>query len=94
LSSGVNLDGTPSGVPANYVAINRRFVEGGQRIFTQDVDTFSGTVTLDGSFHIGEHKWFWDANAVYGLNDAHQLFTGNVNAAKLAQALGPVSQCT
>ncbi|MFX8254383.1 hypothetical protein ABTL28_19350, partial [Acinetobacter baumannii] len=39
-------------------------------------------------------KWFWDANAVYGLNDAHQLFTGNVNAAKLAQALGPVSQCT
>jgi len=94
LSSGVNLDGTPSGVPANYVAINRRFVEGGQRVFTQDVDTFSGTVTLDGSFHIGDHKWFWDANAVYGLNDAHQLFTGNVNAAKLAQALGPVSQCT
>ena len=94
LSSGVNLDGTPSGVPANYVAINRRFVEGGQRVFTQDVDTFSGTVTFDGDFHIGDHKWYWDVNAVLGLNDAHQLFTGNVNAANLAQALGPVSQCT
>jgi len=31
---------------------------------------------------------------VVGLNDAHQLFTGNLNAAKLAQALGPVANCT
>ena len=94
LSSGVNLDGTKSALPANYVAINRRFVEGGQRIFMQDVDTFSGTVTVDGSFNVGDHKWYWDVNSVFGLNDAHQLFTGNLNAAKLAQALGPVSQCT
>ncbi|CAN5429466.1 TonB-dependent receptor [soil metagenome] len=94
LSSGVNLDGTPSALPANYSTVRRRFVEGGQRIFTQDVDTFSATATLDGSFHIGEHKWYWDVNGVYGINDAHQLFTGNVNAEKLAQALGPVANCT
>ena len=94
LSSGVNLDGSPSLLPANYSTVRRRFVEGGQRIFTQKVDTMSATATLDGSFHIGEHKWFWDLNAVYGINDAHQLFTGNVNAAKLAQALGPLVQCT
>jgi iron complex outermembrane recepter protein len=94
LSSGVNLDGTPSALPANYSTVRRRFVEGGQRTFTQNVDTMSATATLDGSFNIGEHKWYWDVNAVYGLNDAHQLFTGNVNAAKLAQALGPVAQCT
>ncbi len=94
LSSGVNQDGTPSAEPANYSTIRRRFVEGGQRIFSQNVNTFSTTVTLDGSFHIGAHKWYWDINGVYGLNDAHQLFTGNVNAAKLAQALGPVADCT
>lgn len=94
LSSGVNLDGSPSVLPANYSTVRRRFVEGGQRIFTQDVDTFSATMAFDGSFHIGEHKWFWDVSGVYGINDAHQLFTGNVNAARLAQALGPVAQCT
>ena len=94
LSSGVNLDGTPSAQQANYSTVRRRFVEGGQRIFTQNVDTMSATATLDGSFHIGDKKWYWDLNAVYGLNDAHQLFTGNINAANLARALGPISQCT
>jgi iron complex outermembrane receptor protein len=58
------------------------------------VDTFSVTGTLDGSFNVGSRKWYWDVNGVYGLNDAHQLFTGNVNAANLARALGPVAQCT
>ena len=91
---GVTLSSGANGVPANYSYIARRFVEGGQRVFTQDVDTMSATVTVDGSFHVGEHKWYWDVNGVVGLNDAHQLFTGNVNAADLAQALGPVANCT
>ncbi|WP_242150793.1 TonB-dependent receptor domain-containing protein [Sphingomonas sp. BAUL-RG-20F-R05-02] len=94
LSSGVNQDGTPSALPANYTGINRRFVEGGQRTFSQDVNTFTASATLDGSFHVGEHKWYWDVNGVWGLNDAHQIFTGNLNAARLAQALGPVANCT
>jgi iron complex outermembrane receptor protein len=91
---GVTLSSGANGVPANYSYIGRRFVEGGQRIFTQDVDTMSGTVTVDGSFHVGTRKFYWDVNGVVGLNDAHQLFTGNVNAANLAQALGPVANCT
>jgi len=91
---GVTLSSGADGTPANYSTIRRRFVEGGQRVFTQDVNTFSGTVTLDGSFFLGSKKWYWDANAVVGLNDAHQLFTGNLNAAKLAKALGPVANCT
>ncbi len=52
--------------PANYSFIARRLVEAGQRTYTQHVDTMSGTATLDGSFHIGEHKWFWDVNASFG----------------------------
>ncbi len=91
---GVTLSSGANGIPANYSYIARRFVEGGQRIFTQNVDTMSATVTFDGSFHVGDHKWYWDVNGVYGINDAHQLFTGNVNAARLAQALGPVANCT
>jgi iron complex outermembrane receptor protein len=92
---GVTLSaGNPGDPPANYSTVRRRFVEGGQRVFTQNVDTMSATVTLDGSFDLGDHKWYWDVNGVYGINDAHQVFTGNLNAAKLAQALGPVAACT
>ncbi len=83
-----------NGTPATYSFIGRRLVEAGQRTYTQHVDTMDGTATLDGSFHVGGHKWFWDVNASFGLNDAHQTFTGNLNAAKLAQALGPVANCT
>lgn len=80
--------------PANYSTVRRRLVEAGQRTYTQHVDTMSATATLDGSFDAMGRKFYWDANAVLGFNDADQLFTGNINAARLAQALGPVARCT
>ena len=86
--------GNPGDPPANYSTVRRRLVEAGQRTYTQRVDTMSGTATLDGSFLVGARKFFWDVNASFGLNDAHQSFTGNINAAKLKQALGPVAACT
>ncbi|MEQ1547368.1 MAG: TonB-dependent receptor [Chakrabartia sp.] len=92
---GVTLSAGGAGnPPANYSFVARRLVEAGQRTFNQTVDTMSVTATLDGTFKLGDHKWYWDVNAIVGLNDAHQLFTGNINAAKLAQALGPVANCT
>jgi len=91
---GVTLSSGADGNPANYSTVRRRLVEAGQRVFTQDVDTFTAALTFDGSFNVGDHKWYWDVNGVYGVNDGHQLFTGNINAANLARALGPVSQCT
>ncbi len=94
LQSGVNADGSPNGQTKNYSFIARRLIEAGQRTFTQHVDTLSATATLDGSFDVGAHKWFWDTSAVIGFNDAKQTFTGNVNAAKVQQALGPLSACT
>lgn len=94
LESGLNPDGTSNGRTANYSFIARRLVEAGQRTFNQKVDTLSATATLDGSFDVGGHKWYWDATALFGVNDAHQSFTGNVNAAKVAQAIGPLANCT
>ena len=88
LSSGAN------GTPANYSFVARRLVEAGQRTYTQHVDTMSVTASLNGSFMVGSHKWYWDANAILGHNDAKQTFTGNVNAANVQRALGPISQCT
>jgi iron complex outermembrane receptor protein len=94
LESGVNPDGTPNGRTANYSFIARRLVEAGQRTFNQQVDTFAGTATLDGSIEIGTRKFYWDANASLGVNDAHQSFTGNVRADRVAQAIGPIAACT
>ncbi len=86
--------GGAGNAPANYSTVRRRLVEAGQRTYTQTVDTMSATATLDGSFMVGSRKFYWDANAVLGFNDAKQLFTGNINAALLQQALGPVANCT
>lgn len=91
---GVTLSSGADGTPANYSTVRRRFVEGGPRTFTQDVDTMTMSATLDGSFDVGSRKWYWDVNGIYGSNNAHQVFTGNLNAARLAQALGPVGACT
>ena len=90
LSSGAN----PGDPPQNYFQIRRRLIEAGPRHFEQSVDTMYLTGTLDGSFEVGGRKFFWDASAVLGWNDARQTFTGNVNALNLQRALGPVAQCT
>ncbi len=86
--------GNPGDPPANYSTVRRRLVEAGQRTYTQTVDTMSVTGGLDGSFMVGTNKWYWDVSAVIGFNDAKQSFTGNVNAANLTRALGPVGACT
>lgn len=92
---GVTLSaGKPGEAPANYSTVRRRLIEAGQRTYNQEVNTLSLTAGFDGSFDVGGRKWYWDATAVIGYNHANQLFTGNVNAAKLAQALGPVANCT
>ena len=91
---GVTLSSGANGTPSNYTFVARRLVEAGQRTYTQHVDTLSVTGTLDGSFDVGARKWYWDVNLNWGHNDARQLFTGNVNAARVQQALGPLANCT
>ncbi|MDO7840959.1 TonB-dependent receptor domain-containing protein [Sphingomonas immobilis] len=91
---GVTLSaGKPGEGPANYSFVARRLVEAGQRTFNQQVDTMTASATLDGSFNVGEHKWYWDATAAFGVNDAYQTFTGNVRADRVGLALGPVAAC-
>lgn len=94
LESGLNPDGTPNGNTPNYSFVARRLVEAGQRDFHQRVKTYSGTATLDGNFNVGSHEWYWDANASFGINEAKQSFTGNVRADRVAQAIGPIANCT
>ncbi|MEA3009916.1 MAG: iron complex outerrane recepter protein [Sphingomonadales bacterium] len=88
------LTDLPNGEAANYAFIGRRVVEGGPRRYSQQVDTLYLTGTLDGKFQVGGHDWYWDVNAAYGRNKAKQTVLGNINAANLALALGPVAACT
>jgi iron complex outermembrane receptor protein len=79
---------------ANYAFIGRRVVENGPRRYDQQVDTYYLAATFDGSFDMLGHAWNWDVNGVWGRNRAQQEVHGNINAANLARALGPVAACT
>jgi iron complex outermembrane receptor protein len=85
---GVTLDAS------NYAFIGRRFVENGPRRYNQSVDTYYGSATLDGKLQLGGRDWYWDVNGLWGRNTAKQTVFGNVNAANVARALGPVANCT
>jgi iron complex outermembrane receptor protein len=88
------LTNLPNGETANYAFIGRRVVEGGPRRYNQNVETWYTSATLDGQFEVGGRDWYYDFNALYGRNKAKQTVLGNINAANLAQALGPVGSCT
>jgi iron complex outermembrane receptor protein len=77
-----------------YAFIGRRLVEAGPRHYEQTVDTWNVAGTLDGEFEVASHNWHWDINGVWSRNHATQTFTGNVNAQRVQQALGPVAGCT
>lgn len=80
--------------PGTYNFIGRRVVENGPRQYDQQVDTWYGSATVDGQFEMLGHDWYWDVNGVYGHNKAEQEVRGNINAANLQRALGPVAACT
>jgi iron complex outermembrane receptor protein len=80
--------------PGTYAFIGRRLIEGGPRHYEQEVDTWNVTGILSGDFDVAEKTWHWDVNALYSRNHAEQTFTGNVNAQRVQQALGPAALCT
>ncbi|WP_233245276.1 MULTISPECIES: TonB-dependent receptor domain-containing protein [unclassified Caulobacter] len=77
-----------------YAFVGRRLVEAGPRHYAQTVDTWNVNASLSGDLKLGEKTWYWDVNATASRNHAEQSFTGNVNAARVQQALGPLSGCT
>ena len=78
----------------NLLLIGRRPVEGGPRIFSQEVDTFYFATGLSGDFYGFARPLFWDVNLVSASNKATQTVRGTYNIANIAQALGPVADCT
>lgn len=85
---GVNLG------PDNLILLGRRPIEGGPRIFKQDVDTWYFSTGLEGDFDVGDRVFYWDVNAVRSENKADQTTFGSYNLAHINQGLGPIANCT
>lgn len=81
----------PADNPSGF--ITRRPLEGGPRLFEQDVDTWYFGGGLQGEFEAADSSYFWDVNAVWSRNQANQTKTGGYNARKLMMALGPLDEC-
>ncbi len=77
----------------NLVFAGRRPLEGGPRIFSQNVDTRYFAAGLAGDFSWLERAFFWDVNAVRASNKASQRVVGTYNIANIARALGPIDEC-
>jgi len=70
----------------------RRSVEFGNRLFSQDLDTFRAVVGLDGS--LGEWAgpatgWTWGLDYNHGRTSGTNRQTGQVSMSRLANAVGP-----
>ena len=89
---GYTLNANPS--TGNLILIGRRPIEGGPRVFTQNVNTWEFATGLTGSFSRGNNDYYWDVNYSRGSNNAIQTVRGTYNIAHIKRALGPISQCT
>ncbi|HEX7030208.1 MAG TPA: TonB-dependent receptor [Gammaproteobacteria bacterium] len=77
----------------NFLLLGRRPVEGGPRIFEQDVDTFYVGAGVRGDFDLADRVYYWDINAARSRSRADQTTYGSYNIRRIAQALGPVAEC-
>ncbi|RME23714.1 MAG: TonB-dependent receptor, partial [Deltaproteobacteria bacterium] len=76
----------------DFIDIRRRMVEGGNRVFTQDVNTFRIVSGFDGAFPEGLgplSSWTWELSYNYGRTNGTNQNEGNYNRPRLANALGP-----
>jgi iron complex outermembrane receptor protein len=78
----------------NLNFIGRRPLEGGPRVFAQDVDTHYVGTGFEGEFSLFDRLYSWDINYVSGVNSATQTVNGTYNIRHIANALGPVASCT
>ena len=87
------FDLTTIGPNANLFLLGRRPVEGGPRLYQQEVKTWYANAGLEGVFNVGDRTWSWDANVVRSESKADQTNTGSYNIKRINQALGDVNAC-
>ncbi|MFY2763081.1 TonB-dependent receptor [Arenimonas sp. MALMAid1274] len=92
---GFDLDGrlTTPAANRNLILIGRRPVEGGPRIFEQDVDTWYVGAGLEGVFDAADRTLYWDVNLAISENKAEQTNYGSYDIRNIALALGDPAAC-
>ena len=78
---------------ANLILIGRRPVEGGPRVFEQEVDTWYVGTGFEGAIDVGARTWFWDVNLAHSENEAEQTNYGSYDIRNIALALGDPDAC-
>jgi outer membrane receptor protein involved in Fe transport len=74
------------------ISAGRRLVEFGDRVFSQDIDTFRIVTGVDGTLPgtAGPlEDWFWDVSFNYGRTQSSELRAGSLSMPRLQAALGP-----
>ncbi len=74
-------------IPASSWLLGRRLIEGGNRIFSQEVDAYRFGAGLEGSFELADRYFDWDVNYVYGKINRNDIAEGRVNLQRLRDAL-------
>jgi iron complex outermembrane recepter protein len=87
------FDLTSTGPDATLLLAARRPVEGGSRVFRQEVDTAYLALGLEGSFEGALSPWYWDINFATSRNRAEQVNFGSYNLRRINRALGPNAAC-
>ena len=77
----------------NLEFFGRRPLESGGRLFFQDVNTYMGTVGLQGEFNASNRSFYWDTYLSYGDNRGFQEKYNSHNAARLQIAMGDPAVC-
>lgn len=77
----------------NLSLIARRPLEGGPRLFMQEVDTYYVATGLQGLLDVADRAYSWDANFAYSDNQAEQSFQNGYNTQRIKNALGDPAAC-
>lgn len=79
--------------PTTFAFGGRRPIEAGPRVFTQNVDTWYVSNTIEGEIEFAGRSWYWDVNGTYSQSQANQVKDGAFNARKISEALGDPAVC-
>ncbi len=78
---------------SNFIFAGRRPIEGGPRVFKQNVNTAYINTGVKGDWNVGDRVFAWDVNYVWSTNRADQIKTGGYNSRHIQLALGPLATC-
>lgn len=87
------FDLVSQGPDRNITFFGRRPVEGGPRVFEQQVDTQYVATGFEGVFGAGDRSYSWDVNLMSSTNRAEQTNFGSYNIRRIVQALGTPASC-